>query len=99
MLPDGYRVVYKHERRYRVVRAKKMSETDRTIMDPRGGTTHCKILDPLGNIVIHTVARCRPNEGYVKSLGRTIAGGRAQIELNQLIESEAINPTGHGDGQ
>lgn len=89
ILPDGYRAVFKHERQYRVVRATRMSQTDRTIMDPKGGTTHCKILDAEGNIVVHTTANCRPNESYVKSLGRTIAGGRAQVQLDRRIADEA----------
>jgi hypothetical protein len=87
-LPDGYRAVFKHERQYRVIRATRMGQTDRTIMDPRGGTTHCKFLDSEGNVVVHTTARCRPNESYVKALGRTIAGGRAEAQLAQLLEHE-----------
>lgn len=88
-LPDGYRLVFKHERRYRCIRAKRMSEQDRTLMDPNGGVTHCKILDGEGNTVIHTTARCRPNEAYVKALGRRIASGRALGLLDEHLDEEA----------
>lgn len=90
-LPDGYSVKFRH-RRLRRYAARKFKFDDtitvddtvvdnhlvvRTSLNPFGGATQAEVFDESGQLVAIGTAICRPDEHFVKAVGRQVALGRA----------------------
>lgn len=86
VLPEGFTVEFKHERRYAYNPAGKM-DGYRTLL-AKGGRTEAIVLDTHGDPIVMGIATCSDEDAFNKSIGRQIALGRA---LKALHNSGLLN--------
>jgi hypothetical protein len=86
-LPAEHTAKYKYERAKRVLTRNTLQgrPEGKLTFEPLGGKTTCTILSPAGVAVAEGTATCRPDEAFVKALGRTIALGRALAQLDGTL--------------
>lgn len=87
LLPDGYKAVYDHQRRYTAPRGATGNADAR--INPLGGRTICTIYDADRNPIAAGEARCRSDEHYVKRIGRGFSFSRALDDLRENTPVDA----------